>query len=129
MKIILAILIVLSLSSCSLFNTEVIKVSTVHVERVPLILPEVDLYQARDLEWIIVTPDNYQEVIKDLKRKGSPALFALKSKDYQNAALNKSDTLKLVQQLQEIINAYKTYYAIDLAPAEIPTEDEIPEIE
>lgn len=132
MKIIFVLLIALTLSGCSLFNTKEVEVSTKPVEKVPLILPHVDMYRGRDIEWLIITPENYAEAINRLARKGSVSLFALSSVDYENASLNRNDILKLIKQLQEIIKAYEQYYANELTvPTESKpiTEDKIPEIE
>lgn len=136
----LIIPMVLFLTGCSWFQTKPIEVTTTPVEKIPLILPEVDIYRGRPVEWIIVTPDNYQEVVAKLRNRGSVALFALTAKDYENASLNRGDIFKLVRQLQDIIDAYQDYYANELTveiEAELsedeldvePVEDDIPEIE
>lgn len=112
MKIVLIIL-ALSLSGCSLFQSKEITVSDVPIEKVPLILPQVDQYQSREVQWVIVTPENYNEIIRDIQRRGSSALFAMTSKNYENLSLNQTDILKLIKQQKELINAYQLYYQAD----------------
>lgn len=134
----LIIPIILLLSGCSWFTTDALQITTKPADKVPLILPEVDVYKSRPVKWLIVTPDNYQEVLTKLKNKGSVALFALTPKDYENASLNTRDTFKLVRQLQNIIDAYQKYYSNDFTikveqelknNSDISPEDKIPEIE
>jgi len=127
MRIVLLMIIALSVSGCSLFGkkAEPIEISCVPIEKVPLILPDVDQYRGRDVEWVIVTPANYQQIIKDISRKGSPALFALTSKGYENIGLNQSDILKLIKQQREIIIAYEKYYQADFFLEEETEEEEV----
>jgi len=133
MKLLL-IIPILFLSGCSLFNTDPLIVSNVPVEKVPLILPEVDHFQYREISWMVVTEENYEETVSKLKSKGSMVLFAITAKGYENLSLNTSDILKLIKQQREIIIAYEKYY--NTLPTELLTDEVtleagagIPEIE
>lgn len=102
-----------------------IQVSAKPVNKPELVLPYADPITTRDVQWIIITPDNYEQVFSDLSKKGKPlVLFGLTDDGYKNLALNLSDIRAFIQQQQAIIVAYEGYYkksnsAIDAANAEI----------
>lgn len=68
-------------------------------------VPKADELNLRDFEFIIVTPENIEEVFANMK--GDKALFALTSKGYENIALNLSDIRSLIQQQKAIIAIYE----------------------
>lgn len=81
------------------------------VEKPQLTLPPVDELTLRKVEWIIITEDNLEEKLEQLKGTGQPiAIFGLTGEGYENLGLNFSDIRALVQQQQEIIIAYENYY-------------------
>lgn len=102
-----------------------IEISTTPVEKPSLVLPQPDRIISRPVEWIVVTPDNYEEVIERLKKSNQGvALFALTAEGYENVSLNLNDIRTYVQQQQAIILAYEKYYqesnaAIDLANSQL----------
>jgi hypothetical protein len=97
------------------------------VNKPELVLPYADPIQARDVQWIVITPDNYEKVFNDLTKSGQPVVFfALTDKGYENISLNLSDIRAFIQQQQAIIAAYEGYYkesnaAIDAANKQINT--------
>lgn len=109
MKIVIVALLALVLVGCA--TTDPIEVSTIEVERAPLILPAVDTFQARNVEWIVITPDNYRDVTRQLEAAGdNVALFALTDNGYEALAKNIADIQKIIVQYQAIVQAYKDYY-------------------
>ena len=85
-----------------------------------------------EIKWVIVTEENIEEVIADLKKAGQPlAIFGLNGQGYENLSTNFSAIRQLVQQQQTIIAAYKDYYeksneALDSANDQIEsTQDDI----
>jgi hypothetical protein len=65
----------------------------------------------KDVKWIVVTPDNWEAAVIELKKTGRPVvLFGLTDQGYENLGLNFSDIRALVQQQQTIIAAYEGYY-------------------
>lgn len=120
----LGCLTLLLVSACSKPVQE-IQVSAKPVDKPELVLPYADPIKTRDVQWIIITPENYEEVFNELAKKGQPiVLFALTDKGYENISLNLSDIRAYIQQQQAIIAAYEGYYkqsdaAIDAANAEI----------
>ena len=124
-------LALLLLSSCASVPPS-ITVSTKPIEKPTLIVPPVDTLVMQEVKWIIVTEENLDEVIADLKKSGQPlAIFGLSGQGYENLSVNFSAIRALVQQQQTIIAAYKQYYersseALDNANAQIEsTQDNI----
>lgn len=121
----LGFLTLLLVSGCGKPPVQEIQISAKPVDKPELVLPYADPIKTRDIEWVIITPDNYEEVFNDLAKKGKPiVLFGLTDKGYENLALNLSDIRGLIQQQQAIIIAYEGYYkesnaAIDAANEEI----------
>ena len=110
MKHLLIVLLLISLTGCSSIPGQV-KVDTVPVERPPLVLPVPDTITAKPVEWIVVTPENAQEVWAELKDANQNiVVFAVTDEGYQNISLNFAELIKLVKQQQAIIAAYKNYY-------------------
>ena len=93
-------------------------------------MPPVDTLTMKEVKWIIVTEENLDEVIADLKKSGQPlAIFGLSGQGYENLSTNFSAIRALVQQQQTIIAAYKQYYersseALDSANAQIESTKE-----
>ena len=79
----------------------------------------------KEVKWIIITPENFEEVVEEAKKSGRPiAFFALTDEGYANLGLNFSSIRAYIQQQQAIIIAYENYYkqsneALDKANAEI----------
>lgn len=113
-------------SACSKPVQE-IQISAKPVNKPELVLPYADPIQARDVQWIVITPDNYEKVFNDLTKSGQPVVFfALTDNGYENISLNLSDIRAFIQQQQAIIAAYEGYYkesnaAIDAANEQINT--------
>lgn len=110
MKLIIALILSLTLlTGCSW--TRDILVKSKPIERIPLVLPEADLYHHRPIEWVVITKENANEVFEQLAKEGKPlAIIGLAGDDYEMLALNTSDQQLLLKQLNAIIEAYKTYY-------------------
>ena len=97
------------LTGCSW--TKELMVKTEPIERVPLTLPDVDRYQHRELEWVVVTKENANEVFEQLAKEGKPiAIIGLAGDDYELLGLNMGDQQVLIKQLNSIIKSYKEYY-------------------
>ena len=62
-------LVLLLLTSCASVPPS-ITVSTKPIEKPSLIVPPVDTVTMKEVKWIIVTEDNLEEVIADLKASG-----------------------------------------------------------
>lgn len=102
--------ILLVLSGCA-SSPQRLEVSASPIPKPELVLPKSDRISARPVEWIVITPENYQEVFDKLSKSGRPiVLFALTDKGYENISLNLSDIRAFMQQQKAIIAAYENYY-------------------
>lgn len=70
----------------------------------PTVTPP-DQLRLRDVEFIVITPENVDEVFANLK--GDKALIALTPKGYENISLNLSDIRAYIQQQKQIIILYE----------------------
>ena len=112
-KLVLILLIlstlVLSLAACS--SVRKIEVATASIERIPLTLPDIDTLTLDEVNWIIVTPENVQQVLRELEGKNFDiVLFALTDNGYENISVNIAKIKKMVLQQKAVIAAYKRYY-------------------
>ena len=111
MKHYLILSAVLLLSACGSREPEPTVISTVPVERPELVLPEADPLNLRDVNWVIITQDNYQAVFEELTSSGENAvLIGLTDTGYENLSLNLNDLRTYIQQQNAIIIAYRNYY-------------------
>ena len=109
-NILIVLMASLVLTSCSSIP-RVLDFNSKPVEREKLVLPSVDKFKSRDVQWIVLTPENAEKVFKELESSGQDiVLFALKGDDWESLTLNLADIMKLVQQQKSIIAAYKNYY-------------------
>ena len=65
-----------------------------------------------DIDWIIITKDNADEVFEKIKndKNGDYALFALTDNGYEKLALNFADIRNKIAEQRQIILSYKDYY-------------------
>jgi len=110
---ILVTLLLLS-SGCSFLNWNSIKpieVKTTEVERVKLELDLPDPIKAQGVEWVILTPDNYETVFEKLKKeKKTLVLFAVTSEGYEKLAIDMANIRNYIAQQRLIILQYQNYY-------------------
>ena len=99
-----------ALSGCNT-NPPKVAIQVKPAVRVPLNLPSTDTINQREVKWIIVTPENVDDVFHKLTKNGvDGAVFGLTDTGYENLSLNVASIRKLVQQQQAIIIAYEEYY-------------------
>ena len=101
--------LVLSLVACG--SIRKIEVTTASIERVPLTLSNVDTLELDEVTWIVITPENIDQVFRDLETKNFDiVLFALTDDGYENISVNIAKIKKLVLQQKAVMAAYKRYY-------------------
>ena len=127
-------LVLLLISGCS-STPQKIQVSASPIEKPQLTLPNVDELSMKEVTWVIITEENYEEVFADLKKSGRPlAIFGVTDKGYAHLGENLSAIRALIQQQQTIIAAYETYYksaedALDNANKQVNSvNDEVNEL-
>lgn len=111
MRIALVALVgLLFLSACST-PPRVIEISAKPIEKPKLILPPADELRLKEVEWIIITEENAEEVFgKLLEDRKDPMLIGLSDDGYEILSLNYSDIMSYIQQQNAIITAYRNYY-------------------
>lgn len=108
---VLGFTLILSIVSACGLRERPIEISTTPVEKPSLVLPQPDRIITRPVEWIVVTPENIDEIFERLRNSNqSVALFAVTADGYENIALNLNDIRTYIQQQQTIIVAYENYY-------------------
>ena len=100
----------LFLVSCTTIpeKEQTVEVITQEVMPPKPILPAVDIVKMRDVDWIIITPENADEIFGNMK--GTKVLFSISTEDYEKLALNISDIRTLVQQQKQIIIVYESLW-------------------
>jgi hypothetical protein len=106
----IALITATSLTACSNIPQPVV-VDAKPIDRPVLIIPSVDEFNSRDVEWIVITPENINVVFADLQDANEEiVLIAATPAGMRNLTLNMADLLKLVQQQKTIIATYQQYY-------------------
>jgi len=86
-------------------------VQTKAVERTRLNLADPAPLKGRELSWIIITPENAEEVWKKLKESNTDVvLFAITDDGYEQLALTMAELRNFIAQQRAIIVKYKEYY-------------------
>ena len=106
---------VLFLVGCS--STPKVKevaITTTAIEKLPLSLPDPQALELQEVEWIIVTEENIEEVWQLLRDKNEGvALFALRHGDYERLALNIKDIRATIGEYVVVLKQYREYYEGD----------------
>ena len=80
-------------------------------KREPLNLPNPEPLSLVDVEWIVVTKDNVDEVMEKVKAEGGDyALFAVTDEGYKKLSVNFADIRNKLYEQNQIILSYKEYY-------------------
>jgi hypothetical protein len=107
-----------------------IEVSAKPIEKPKLVLPAPEVLRMKEVKWVLLTPENFEEKLKDFEKSGRPIVFfALTDEGYENISMNFSSIRAYIQQQQAIIAAYENYYknaneALDAANSEIDSAKE-----
>lgn len=92
-------------------EVQTIEIQKKAVERSPLALPQPSPLKAREFEWIVVTPQNIDEVWNKLKERNVDlVLFALTDDGYQELAMTIAEVRNMIASQKAIIIKYKEYY-------------------
>jgi hypothetical protein len=107
-----ALILPLFVSGCALFSKEKpVEVKNVSVERVKLELDDPKPLTGRSVQWIVVTPENIEQIWKDLKNKNIDlVLFAITDDGYEQLSVTMAELRNYIAQQRSIILRYKEYY-------------------
>lgn len=110
-----AITLPLLISGCSTFgwksDVKPVEIQTKAVERTPLNLPDPAPLKARELEWVVITPETADAVFKKLKEKNVDiVLFAITDDGYEALSVTMAEIRNHIAQQRNIIIKYREYY-------------------
>ena len=109
--IVSALVFGLLLNGCAGLAVKEISNYKIEKKREPLDLPMPVPLELIDVEWIVVTKDNVDEVMEKVKAEGGDyALFAVTDEGYKKLSLNFADIRNKLYEQQQIILSYKEYY-------------------
>ena len=101
----------LLLNGCAGLAVKEISSYKIEKKREPLNLPNPEPLSLVDVEWIVVTKDNVDEVMEKVKAEGGDyALFAVTDEGYKKLSLNFADIRNKLHEQNQIILSYKEYY-------------------
>ena len=99
------------LSGCSATQQKKVDYSAEPVERPLLVLPESEITNMKEVDYLVVTEENIDEVWRELEASGKPVvLFALTQEGYEALALNNAEVVRYLSEQKAILIAYKEYY-------------------
>ena len=101
----------LLLNGCAGLAVKELQSYKIEKKREPLDLAMPEPLSLVDVEWIVVTKDNVDEVMEKVKAEGGDyALFAVTDEGYKKLSLNFADIRNKLYEQQQIILSYKEYY-------------------
>ena len=117
MSKIIAIVLIIFLTGCSIGGEKKIKIFSVEKPREKLDYPMPTALELEQLKWIVITSKNAEEVFAKLEAAGiDPVLFGLTDKDFELLAKNFAQIRQKLQETNNLLEEYKKYYE--------PTEEE-----
>ena len=94
--------------SCSLIPTKEIQVTAKPIERKivqPIMPREIDL---KELQWIAVTPDNWDEQLARIEeQEGELVFLAMTIPDYEVMAYNMQEIKRYITELKDVVVYYR----------------------
>ena len=109
----LPLILCLLLSGCS--GVKELSIFKEEVPRAKLNLEKPSPLELENLQWIIITSENADEVFKKLEEKGiDPVLWGLTDKDFELLAKNFARIRNQLMVTNDLLDKYKEYYESDL---------------
>ena len=97
------------LTSCS--GVKELSIFKEEVPRVELNIEKPTPLELEELQWIIITSENAEEVFKKLEEKGiDPVLWGLTDKDFELLAKNFARIRNQLKITNDLLDQYKEYY-------------------
>lgn len=92
-------------------ETKPVEIQTKAVERTKLNIADPAPIEARELKWLVVTPENVDEVFNKLQEQNTDlVLFAITDDGYEQLALTMAEIRNYIAKQKAIIVQYKQYY-------------------
>jgi|TARA_B100001093_G_scaffold350260_1_gene334805 hypothetical protein len=97
------------LTSCS--GVKELSIFKEEVPRAELNIEKPTPLELEELQWIIITSENAEEVFKKLEEKGiDPVLWGLTDKDFELLAKNFARIRNQLKITNDLLDQYKEYY-------------------
>ena len=108
-------------SSCSLIPTKQIEVVAKPMERTivqPIMPREIDL---REVRWLTITPENYEEQFKVIEdQEGELVFLAMTIPDYELMAYNMQELKRYITELKDVVVYYRKVTTEDVSVSKDP---------
>ena len=112
-SVLLLLILTTFLTSCS--GVKKLSIFKEEVPRAQLNLEKPTPLQLEELQWIIITSENADEVFKKLEEKGiDPVLWGLTDKDFELLAKNFARIRNQLKITNDLLDKYKEYYETDV---------------
>ena len=109
LSVLLSLILITSLTSCS--GVKTLEIFKKEVEREKLNLNKPTPLELENLKWIIITSNNAEEVFKKLEESGiDPVLWGLTDKDFELLAKNFARIRNQLKITNDLLDKYKEYY-------------------
>jgi len=110
-----SLLVTINLTGCASFSfgprEKPIEIVSKPVEKTPLDLAMPDPLRLQPIDWVVITPDNAEEVFQRLENKEIDlVLFGLTDEGYKQLAITISELRNMINLQRNIIIKYKEYY-------------------
>ena len=113
LSVLVSLILITSLTSCS--GVKQLEIFKTEVEREKLDLKKPTPLELEQLQWIIITSENAEEVFTRLEEAGiDPVLFGLTDKDFELLAKNFARIRNQLKITNDLLDKYKEYYEGDL---------------
>ena len=108
-SVLVSLILVIFLTSCS--SVKKLNIFKEEVPRAQLNLEKPTPLQLEQLQWIIITSENAEEVFKKLEEQGiDPVLWGLTDKDFELLAKNFARIRNQMKITNDLLDKYKEYY-------------------
>ena len=108
-SVLVSLILITFLTSCS--GVKKLTIFKEEVERQELNLEKPTPLQLEQLQWIIITSENADEVFKKLEEQGiDPVLWGLTDKDFELLAKNFARIRNQLKITNDLLDQYKEYY-------------------
>ena len=108
-SVLVSLILITFLTSCSAVKT--LEIFKEEVPRAKLNLEKPTPLELENLQWIIITSENADEVFKRLEEKGiDPVLWGLTDKDFELLAKNFARIRNQLMVTNNLLDKYKEYY-------------------
>ena len=122
-------LLSISLTGCASFGNlfgervKPVEIQTKAVERTRLDIPMPNPVTAKNIEWIIITPENADQIWAKLKESNTDiVLLGLTDNGYEQLAVTIAELRNMIAAQRQIIIKYKEYYEPAKTEETKPTE-------